>query len=66
MYYIIFVLIRYVIKCDVVIVVFAFSGEREFQSLLVIVAVICVPWMLLAKPLLIRRAYKQKMATGTR
>jgi hypothetical protein len=41
-------------------------GEREFQSLLVIIAVICVPWMLLAKPLLVRRAYMQKMATGTR
>ena len=45
---------------------YLYAGEREFQSLLVIVAVICVPWMLLAKPLLIRRAHNQKMATGTR
>ena len=34
--------------------------------LLVIVAVICVPWMLLAKPLIIRRNHLQKMNTGTR
>jgi hypothetical protein len=34
--------------------------------LLVIIAVICVPWMLLAKPLIIMRNYMQKMTTGTR
>jgi len=41
-----------------------YVGQREFQSLLVILAVICVPWMLLAKPLIIRRAHKQKLAAG--
>jgi len=43
---------------------YLYAGQRGFQSFLVIVAVICVPWMLLAKPLLIRRAHKQKLASG--
>ena len=43
---------------------YLYAGQRGFQSFLVLVAVICVPWMLLAKPLLIRRAHKQKLASS--
>jgi V-type H+-transporting ATPase subunit a len=32
-----------------------YAGERGFQTLLVLLTVICVPWMLLAKPLVILR-----------
>ncbi|XP_069678673.1 V-type proton ATPase 116 kDa subunit a 1 isoform X3 [Periplaneta americana] len=32
-----------------------YSGQEGFQMLLVVVAVLCVPWMLLAKPIIIMR-----------
>ncbi|XP_055697654.1 V-type proton ATPase 116 kDa subunit a 1 isoform X2 [Phlebotomus papatasi] len=38
---------------------YMFSGQSALQTLLVIVAVLCVPWMLLAKPILIMRARKE-------
>jgi hypothetical protein len=34
---------------------------KFIQSFLVIIAVACVPWMLLAKPLIVRKAHKEKM-----
>ena len=43
---------------------YIFAGEHQIQSLLVITAVICVPWMLFAKPLMQKRAHNQKMAAG--
>ena len=39
-----------------------YAGQKGFQSFLVILAAVCVPWMLLAKPLCIRRAYKKRLA----
>jgi len=43
---------------------YIYSGERQIQGILVIVALICVPWMLLAKPLMLKRAHSQKAAAG--
>ena len=34
---------------------YLFIGERGFQTLLVLITLISVPWMLLAKPLVILR-----------
>ena len=34
------------------------------QSMLVIIALCCVPWMLLAKPMVLKRAHNQKVAAG--
>ncbi|KAG5462512.1 MAG: ATPase V0/A0 complex, partial [Olpidium bornovanus] len=41
-----------------------FGGQGTVQVVLVLVALACVPWMLLTKPLLIRREMKAKEATG--
>jgi len=38
---------------------YMYAGQTFFQKLFVIVAVICIPWMLLAKPLLKRNAPKE-------
>lgn len=35
-----------------------FAGQQSLQKFLVLVAVICIPWMLLAKPIMIMRARK--------
>jgi V-type H+-transporting ATPase subunit a len=43
---------------------YIYGGEREIQSILVIVALICVPWMLFAKPLMLKKAHNQKTAAG--
>ncbi len=37
-----------------------YGGQRGFQSFLVIMAVICVPWMLFAKPYMVKKAHEQK------
>ena len=36
---------------------FIYAGQKGFQSFLVILAAICVPWMLFAKPFCIKRAH---------
>ncbi|XP_035902951.1 V-type proton ATPase 116 kDa subunit a1 isoform X2 [Anopheles stephensi] len=38
---------------------FMFAGQQGLQKFLVIVALLCVPWMLLAKPILIMRGRKE-------
>ncbi|GAB0097814.1 V-type proton ATPase subunit a [Sergentomyia squamirostris] len=38
---------------------YMFSGQGPLQTFLVLVAVICIPWMLLAKPILIMRSRKE-------
>lgn len=35
-----------------------FAGQQGLQKFLVLVAVVCIPWMLLAKPIMIMRARK--------
>ena len=40
---------------------FIYAGQKGFQSFLVILAAICVPWMLFAKPFCIKRAHKKKL-----
>uniref|UniRef100_A0A7G3B7A9 V-type proton ATPase subunit a n=1 Tax=Lutzomyia longipalpis TaxID=7200 RepID=A0A7G3B7A9_LUTLO len=39
---------------------YMFSGQAALQKFLVIVAVLCIPWMLLAKPILIARSRKNE------
>ncbi|KFO91045.1 V-type proton ATPase 116 kDa subunit a isoform 1, partial [Buceros rhinoceros silvestris] len=34
-----------------------YNGQKGFQCFLVVVALLCVPWMLVAKPLVLRRQY---------
>ncbi|XP_053672022.1 V-type proton ATPase 116 kDa subunit a 1 isoform X2 [Anopheles nili] len=38
---------------------FMFAGQEGIQKFLVVVALLCVPWMLLAKPILIMRSRKE-------
>ncbi|XP_059612316.1 V-type proton ATPase 116 kDa subunit a 1 isoform X2 [Phlebotomus argentipes] len=38
---------------------YMFSGQGPLQTFLVLVAVLCVPWMLLAKPIMIMRSRKE-------
>ncbi|KAL3316975.1 hypothetical protein Ciccas_004372 [Cichlidogyrus casuarinus] len=39
-----------------------YTGQTAIQTFLVVIAGICVPWMLLAKPLILRQRHKAKMA----
>jgi len=39
---------------------YMYAGQHGFQYVLLVVAIICVPWMLLAKPLVLRREAKSK------
>lgn len=39
-----------------------FNGQAQLQVVLLLFAVICIPWMLLVKPTLINREHKQKIA----
>ncbi|CAK9301461.1 unnamed protein product [Gordionus sp. m RMFG-2023] len=43
---------------------YLFKGQKTLQYVLVIVAVLCIPWMLLPKPLLLRRKNKNFMQDG--
>ncbi|EAT44941.1 AAEL003743-PA [Aedes aegypti] len=38
---------------------FMFAGQEGLQKFLVIIALLCVPWMLLAKPIMIMRSRKE-------
>uniref|UniRef100_A0A182NCL5 V-type proton ATPase subunit a n=1 Tax=Anopheles dirus TaxID=7168 RepID=A0A182NCL5_9DIPT len=38
---------------------FMFAGQQGIQKFLVVIALLCVPWMLLAKPILIMRGRKE-------
>jgi len=37
-----------------------YSGQKSLQTGLVVIAVICVPWILLVKPLILRQKHKPK------
>jgi V-type H+-transporting ATPase subunit a len=39
---------------------FMYSGQKTLQNLLVILALLCVPWMLFAKPVMIMRSRKEE------
>lgn len=41
-----------------------YNGQQGLQSFLVILAVICIPWILLAKPLYLRHKHKKAMLMG--
>ncbi|XP_064644409.1 V-type proton ATPase 116 kDa subunit a1-like isoform X3 [Lineus longissimus] len=39
-----------------------YTGQKSFQTFLVIVALLCVPWMLVIKPLILRKQHQEKSA----
>ncbi|XP_075846810.1 V-type proton ATPase 116 kDa subunit a 1 isoform X3 [Microtus pennsylvanicus] len=42
-----------------------YSGQKGIQCFLIVVAMLCVPWMLLFKPLILRHQYLRKKHLGT-
>ncbi|XP_054252750.1 V-type proton ATPase 116 kDa subunit a 1 isoform X22 [Indicator indicator] len=42
-----------------------YRGQKGLQCFLVVVALLCVPWMLVAKPLVLRRQYLWRKHLGT-
>ncbi|XP_003483025.2 V-type proton ATPase 116 kDa subunit a isoform X4 [Sus scrofa] len=42
-----------------------YSGQKGIQCFLVVVALLCVPWMLLIKPLVLRHQYLRRKHLGT-
>nr|KAF6415030.1 ATPase H+ transporting V0 subunit a1 [Molossus molossus] len=42
-----------------------YSGQKGIQCFLVVVALLCVPWMLLFKPLVLRHQYLRRKHLGT-
>ncbi|XP_071584493.1 V-type proton ATPase 116 kDa subunit a 1 isoform X6 [Heliangelus exortis] len=42
-----------------------YKGQAGFQCFLVVVALLCVPWMLVAKPLVLRHQYLRRKHLGT-
>ena len=43
--------------CDTM---YMYAGQKHIQRLLVLVAVVCIPWMLLVKPFMEMREHNQK------
>ncbi|VDK35215.1 unnamed protein product [Taenia asiatica] len=43
---------------------FLYNGQPIVQSILVVIALLCVPWMLLAKPLILYRRHKVRNTLG--
>lgn len=43
-----------------------YSGQAFVQQLLLYIALICVPWMLLAKPYILWREHQKKVGSGYR
>ncbi|KAJ2781422.1 H(+)-transporting V0 sector ATPase subunit a [Coemansia javaensis] len=41
-----------------------FRGQAALQTLLLLTALVCVPWMLLVKPLILRREHQQIISEG--
>lgn len=46
--------------------VMMYAGQSGLQKFLILIAVLCIPWMLLAKPIMLKREYNQKASQGTR
>lgn len=44
---------------------YMYNGQYYFQVLFVVIAVVCIPWMLIAKPFFLHRANKQRAMLGT-
>ncbi|XP_062994819.1 V-type proton ATPase 116 kDa subunit a 1 isoform X1 [Elgaria multicarinata webbii] len=42
-----------------------YTGQKGVQCFLVVVALLCVPWMLVAKPLVLRQQYLRRKHLGT-
>ncbi|XP_063156796.1 V-type proton ATPase 116 kDa subunit a 1 isoform X3 [Candoia aspera] len=42
-----------------------YNGQKGLQCFLVVVAFLCIPWMLVAKPLVLRQQYLQRRHLGT-
>ncbi|XP_061445218.1 V-type proton ATPase 116 kDa subunit a 1 isoform X1 [Rhineura floridana] len=42
-----------------------YKGQKGLQCFLVVVALLCVPWMLVAKPLVLRQQYLRRKHLGT-
>uniref|UniRef100_A0A8D2KY22 V-type proton ATPase subunit a n=2 Tax=Varanus komodoensis TaxID=61221 RepID=A0A8D2KY22_VARKO len=42
-----------------------YTGQKGIQCFLVVVALLCVPWMLVAKPLVLRQQYLRRKHLGT-
>ncbi|XP_007429716.1 V-type proton ATPase 116 kDa subunit a isoform X2 [Python bivittatus] len=42
-----------------------YKGQKGLQCFLVVVAFLCIPWMLIAKPLVLRQQYLQRRHLGT-
>uniref|UniRef100_A0A8C6X5R9 V-type proton ATPase subunit a n=1 Tax=Naja naja TaxID=35670 RepID=A0A8C6X5R9_NAJNA len=42
-----------------------YSGQKGIQCFLVVVAFLCIPWMLIAKPLILRQQYLQRRLSLT-
>ncbi|XP_060636962.2 V-type proton ATPase 116 kDa subunit a 1 isoform X6 [Anolis sagrei] len=42
-----------------------YRGQKGLQCFLVVVALLCVPWMLVAKPLILRQQYLRRKHLGT-
>jgi V-type H+-transporting ATPase subunit a len=41
------------------------SGQAFFQNLLLLIAFVCVPWMLIPKPYILKKRYEKSLAAGS-
>jgi len=53
--------VRYCLTSDVLNGIYI---QKSFQILLLLLALVCIPWMLLAKPWYLRRKYLKKVSYG--